>query len=169
MEKYRKVVLVHARTLEEARYRLRTAMGLSDVEYSHCIQFPLHGSGQGSGNSPSIWLFISSTLFDIHQQQAHGASFVAPDGKTKVEISLVGFVDDSNGSTNDFQPQTQTDIGTLLDRMTQDAQLWNDLLYCSGGKLELPKCSFHVLQFDFKPNGEPDRSLWLVAVLFLFR
>ena len=58
---HRKVVLVHAQTLESARYRLKLSDTLSATEYSHSIHFPIHGSGQGSGNSPSIWLFISST------------------------------------------------------------------------------------------------------------
>lgn len=39
--------------------------------------------------------------------------------------------------------------------MTQDAQLWNDLLFQSGGMLELPKCSFHLLHFNFRSEGSP--------------
>jgi hypothetical protein len=60
------VLLVHANTLEHARFHLRTQLGFSAQSYSHSVQFPIYGSGQGSGNSPSIWLFISSTLCDIH-------------------------------------------------------------------------------------------------------
>jgi hypothetical protein len=152
---HRRVVLVHATTLENARYRLRTAIGVSETEYSHHIQFPIHGSGQGSGNSPFIWLFISATLFDVHNRASNGALFMSPDGTSTVRITMVGFVDDSTGSCNDFQPQTQASISELSHRMQSDAQTWNDLLFCSGGKLELPKCSFHVLHFDFKANGTP--------------
>jgi hypothetical protein len=50
----------------------------------------------------------------------------------------------------------------MMINMQTDAQAWNDLLWCSGGKLELPKCSYHVLRFKFRPNGttpEPDMSL----------
>ena len=57
--------------------------------------------------------------------------------------------------SNDFQPQYEAPFQELLRRMQYDAQLWNNLLYCSGGKLELPKCSFHVLRFEFRPNGTP--------------
>jgi hypothetical protein len=152
---HRKVVLVHAITLREARFHLRTKLGYSASSYTHHIQYPIYGSGQGSGNSPSIWLFISSTLCDLHEQLAHGATFISPDGHDKIHISIVGFVDDSTGICNDFQPQSQIDHNELSSRMQHDAQLWNDLLWCSGGKLELPKCSYHVLRFKFKPNGEP--------------
>jgi hypothetical protein len=152
---HRKVVMVHASTLQQARFHIRNQTGFSTNSYSHCIEFPIYGSGQGSGNSPSIWLFISSTLFDIHQEVSHGATFVSPDGRERVRITMVGFVDDSTGTCNDFRPQQQEPVETISHWMEQDAQAWNDLLWCSGGKLELPKCSFHALHFTFKPNGAP--------------
>lgn len=66
---------------------------------------------------------------------------------------MLGFVDDSNGITN--LPPGQTSISDLLTRVQHDSQLWHDLLWLSGGKLELSKCSFHVLAFDFNTAGCP--------------
>ena len=152
---HRQVVSVHAKTLQEARFHLKTAAGISHTYYSHTHSFPIHGTGQGSANSPSIWLFISSTLFDVHGEKSNGAKFISPDGLHRVKFSMVGFVDDSTGTYNDFKPQTEPPMDGLLQNMTADAQLWSNLLYCSGGKLELPKCSFHVLRFEFRPNGQP--------------
>ena len=71
---HRKIVAIHANTLQTARYHLKTAIGVSESYYTTCHQYPIHGTGQGSGNSPSIWLFISSTLFDIHSSLSHGAT-----------------------------------------------------------------------------------------------
>ena len=39
--------------------------------------------------------------------------------------------------------------------MQADAQLWSDLLFQSGGRLELPKCRFHATYFDFNTEGDP--------------
>jgi len=156
---HRKVVAIHASTLHQARFHLRTLSGISEQFYTHSIEFPVYGSGQGSGNSPGIWLFISSTLCDIHNNQSHGATFTNPDGTESVNISMVGFVDDSTGSYNDFRPQKELPFDTMMDNMQKDAQTWNDLLWCSGGKLELPKCSYHVLRFNFAPNGKPIADL----------
>lgn len=152
---HRNVVTVHANTLQTARFHLKTGSGVSESSYSHGTTFPIHGTGQGSGNSPCIWLFISSTLFDIHFSQAQGARFISPDGQYTTSLSMVGFVDDSTGTCNDFRPQTQASLADLISKMETDAQLWNNLLHCTGGKLELPKCSFHVLHFQFRPNGQP--------------
>jgi hypothetical protein len=156
----RRVAVVHALTLQQARFHLRTQLGFSDHSYSHSVQFPIYGSGQGSGNSPSIWLFTSSTLCDAHFETSFGARFASPDGMEQVKISMVGFVDDCTGTTNDFQPQAQAKLHEIVQRMERDAQTWNDLLWCSGGKLELPKCSFHTLSFISSPDGsvKPDHD-----------
>jgi hypothetical protein len=156
---HKQLAIIHAKTLREAKYKLRTAIGISDTAYSHTTQFPLYGSGQGSGNSPVLWLFISATLFDVHDGIAHGATFQDPTGKYAVDLKLSGFVDDTNAALNDWQPQREAGLPILLDRLTHDAQTWNDLLFISGGKLELSKCSFHMLRFDFKPDGTPRPSL----------
>ena len=39
--------------------------------------------------------------------------------------------------------------------MQQDTQLWSDLLWCSSGKLKLPKCGYHMIYYDFHNNGLP--------------
>ena len=135
----RKVVLVNAKTLEEAQYKLRTSLGLSKASYSHSMQFPIHGSGQGAGNSPGIWLFISSTLFEVQEQQAKGARFCQPDGKEEVDIYMVGFVDDTNGTQNDFRPQEEASLSEQFEWMERDAQTWSDILHVTGGKIELSK------------------------------
>ena len=36
-----------------------------------------------------------------------------------------------------------------------DAQLWNDILFTSGGRLEISKCGYHTIYFDFQSNGIP--------------
>jgi hypothetical protein len=61
---YRHVISVNASTLHKAKYQLKTSLGLSEKDYSNCSLFPIYGTGQGSGNPPTIWCFISSTLFD---------------------------------------------------------------------------------------------------------
>ena len=39
--------------------------------------------------------------------------------------------------------------------MQEDAQLWNDLLWSSGGCLELPKCGYHTIYYRFHSSGIP--------------
>jgi hypothetical protein len=102
-----------------------------------------------------IWCFISSSLFNCHQQESYGAVFQSPDRTVSVAFSIVGFVDNSTCTSNDFNPSATLSPDYYIQSMQIDTQLWHDLPWVSGGMLELPKCSYHFLYFDFLPNGKP--------------
>ena len=88
----RTVVMVNAKALQEAQYKLRTSLGMPKKLYSHCIELPIHGSGQVAENSPAIWLFILLTLFKVQEKYAKGARFCTPQGTREVKIYMVGFL-----------------------------------------------------------------------------
>jgi hypothetical protein len=73
--------------------------------------------------------------------------FKSPAGDTVVRFNMVGFVDDSTCITRGNPDDT---LQELLKKMKDDAQLWHD-----GGKLELSKCGYHVIYFDFDDSGIP--------------
>ncbi|OEU08199.1 hypothetical protein FRACYDRAFT_249987 [Fragilariopsis cylindrus CCMP1102] len=149
---HKDVIFIHAQTLEEAEFKLKSSTKVSETTYKHCIKFPIHGTGQGSSNSPTIWCFISSVLFQCHNERAFGMLFKSPEGDMVVRFNMVGFVDDSTCITGGNPNDT---LQELLQKMKDDAQLWHDLLWCSGGKLELSKCGYHVIYYDFDDSGIP--------------
>ena len=152
---HRNVVAVHARTLQQAKFRLQTATGASDEFHQHCAAFPICGTGQGAPNAPQIWTFISSTMFKVHGQLAHGAHFESPDRDHSVRFSILGFVDDSDYYANHFDLATVPTAQDLIETMQSDAQIWHDSLWTSGGALELHKCSYHFIHCKFQPDGTP--------------
>jgi hypothetical protein len=123
--------------------------------YKHCTAYPTFGNGEGSGNSPVIWVFISSVLFTCHENMARGAVFKSPDKSVTIRFFMVGFVDDYTGQVNDFLSDDAPPLDSLIKMMAADTQLWNDLLHVSGSLLEVSKRSYHILYFDFRPNGIP--------------
>eukprot|EP00957_Ditylum_brightwellii_P045365 3438526-Ditylum_brightwellii.AAC.1 len=50
---HRNVEFVHAKTLEEAKFKLCTVLGVGEEFYQHCQAFLSYGTGQGSTNSPT--------------------------------------------------------------------------------------------------------------------
>ncbi len=96
------VALTNARTLEHARYFIRKDMGLSTTSYTHSPAFPIYGTGQGSGNSPMIWCFLSSLLFQCYETRAHCAAYCNPDRTKLTEWFMIGFVDDTNSQVNNY-------------------------------------------------------------------
>ena len=124
------VVFVHAATLEEAIYKLKLSSKISEEGYKHCTAFPIGGTGQGSSNSMQIWIFISCTLFDVHEGKAYMMKMTTPDGSFTVKLNMIGFVDDSTTVTSGEPTITAEE---LLQRIQKDAQIWHDLLWISGG------------------------------------
>ena len=149
------IILVNANTLEQARYHLKTNLGVSEGHYSHCSAYPIFGTGQGSGNSPTIWCFVCSALFDAFESQAQGATFTSYDGTIKCKIYMIGFVDDCTQRVNCFDQDDQPSTELLIQMMTREAQLWNEILWASGGAIEQSKCSFHLIQSDWNEDGHP--------------
>ena len=152
---HRFVALVQGKTLAEVKYHLKTKLGITEENYSHCTVHPIYGTGQGSGNSPTIWLVVSSILFDCYEARAHGAVFESPDKTIRLQIYRVGFVDDTCGYVNNFTSPIPPSPAELISLLTKDSQLWSDLLWLSGGALELPKCTYHYWNYLFRPIGTP--------------
>jgi hypothetical protein len=154
MDMNKHVVLVNAKTLQAAKFKLKTSLGISDAFYQHCTVYPIHGTGQGSGNSPQIWCFVCSVLFDALQETTDGATFVSFNGRESITLHMVGFVDDCAQRTNDFRADPQPTAEVLCAKMQQEAQLWNDLLFVSaGGALKIPKCSYHLSESEQDQHG----------------
>ena len=138
---------------QEAKYYIKTKLGVSEDYVMHSVLNPWYGTGQGATDSPVIWIVICSSLFDAYEEQAHGAVFESPDGSVSIKIFMVGFVDDNANSVNDFLAKTIPSPEVLVAMAQQDRQLWHDLLWRSGQALELKKCLFYHYRFDYKPDG----------------
>ena len=150
------VTQANALTLRDAAFRVRTELGLAAQSYSHSSESPIYGTGQGSANSPAIWCFLSSILFDCYDTKATQAQYWDADGNNEVILGMIGFVDDCNGQTNkmdlDGSPQN---LQELIARSQLDAQAWTDILSVSGGALSLSKCLYQIMQWIFSRQGAP--------------
>ena len=99
-----------------------TQLGISSTSYSHSELFPIYGSGQGSGNSPDLWCAISSVLFDVYETQACGTSFYSPDKTITEKLYMIGFINDTSGSTNDFLLPEPAPLQHYTNLATHNAQ-----------------------------------------------
>ncbi len=141
----------HASTLEKMKYIIRTAIGDSALSYSNTHDNKVHGTGQGSSASPAIWLMISVLLIEVLKQNHKGMCMISVDKRNTIYQIIEGFVDDTSIYVN----SESNNIDRLLEKLQEVLQEWNDLLYASGGKLELPKCFFYILQWEFDDQGTP--------------
>jgi hypothetical protein len=143
-----------AKTIEQMKFYIRTAIGISDESYQHTTETPIHGSGQGSCASPTLWLLISSLLMRILESRAKGMTMqdIIKDNK-EIISAIDGFVDDTSLFTNLLLHLT--DPQQEIDNLQQATQIWSELLEASGGKLELSKCFYYALIWTFNKDGDP--------------
>jgi hypothetical protein len=114
----------------------------------------MHGSGQGSGSSAPIWMFISSIIMDRFEEVAQGMTMTNINKDKHIQQCIDGYVVD----TSIFTSLTETTGHTppskeVARKLQEDAQIWTELLAATGGKLELTKCFYYVLHWKFDNEG----------------
>jgi hypothetical protein len=154
------VCCVQGKTFREAKYYLKTRLGVSQGFVSHSMEEPWYGIGQGAGNAPMNCLQLMSTLYDMYEKKATGATYVNPDGSITAVIKTQGFVDDTTNRNNSLLPEPgeegPTNMEGLLHIAAQDCQAWHDILTAANQQLELTKCKYHAVYYDFdEETGEP--------------
>jgi len=68
------------KSLDQLKHKVRTMYGLS-TEYGPTDNYPLFGSGQGSGGSPTFWAAIADVLFNTMDDFGPGLVLQDPIGK----------------------------------------------------------------------------------------
>jgi hypothetical protein len=144
-------VKMHATTLERARYHLKTKDGISTSHYQHSQETPVHGNGQGAGDSPSQWCQQSAMLFDLYADSNIGTNMSTRAGKHGVFLPMAAFADDTNLLGND-DTREQT-IDSLIELSQDSFTTWNELLHATGHFMELEKCACYLSIWAFQPDG----------------
>jgi hypothetical protein len=53
-----KTCFIHSQFLRNAKLKLKTKLGVSDISYSHCRDNPIYGTGQGSSCTPPMGSYL---------------------------------------------------------------------------------------------------------------
>jgi hypothetical protein len=135
---------------------LRTVFGIAVDSHTSYAIFRIFGVGQGSKAGPVSWARVSSLLFQAQDTLGHGVKFTCPQCLTKHSRHSDGYVDTTTMCRCDQlawlanSPSQQE----LLVGLRRDAQIWEQLLWPSGGLLEITKCKCCVTQWKFGSSGK---------------
>ena len=146
-------VRTHSDALFFMRYTVKTVYGISEDSYQGTVFAPLFGTGQGSGASPSAWLTLVVILLQtLDRLIPDRINFSSPKGDLQHSRLSDAFVDDTYlGFTSSDDTAT---LESLINRLQAIAQTWEHLLFLSGGKLNLSKCSWYILRWEWE-QGRP--------------
>ena len=106
---------------------------------------------------------------DVLDEKFTGTTFTDPEMLEKIRRIIDGFVDDTTLWTNFFlrdlnqcqddRRYSATDSVAmpheLITETTEAAQWWENMLWTTGGELELSKCFYYVMHWYFDQTGRP--------------
>jgi hypothetical protein len=149
------VLELFLKMLEEVKYHAKTIYGVSKLSYQSSDTYGIHGPGQGGRASPSVWTVISCLILSCMKEKAIGANIISPNRQFTVHQVASGFVDDITHWNIDMTRSLSTgdDNQIISDETKQAAQWWEELLCTTGGKLELSKCFYYPIIWEFDCNG----------------
>ena len=151
------MIKILLQTLDEAKYHLNTAMGISD-EFFIRIRVPTGYMVQGRGVLSPRRHGPSSYSRHIVEEPMEPRTYEPMEPRTylrKILLTMTGFVDDTKGQVNDMMDERPASMDEFRQRIQADCQLWSDALHVSGGGLEHRKSYFYIVHWGFKERGEP--------------
>ena len=138
-------ISTHAEALQFMKYTVKTVHGVSEESYQGTPFEPLFGTGQGSGASPAAWLsLVVLLMFTLDKLVPERMDFSSPIHTHSRLIDA--FVDDTSMG---FTDSGNLSCAEMIERLTIIAQHWEKLLYYSGGSLNLKKCSWYVMYWEW--------------------
>ena len=112
------------------------------------------GLCQGNGAAPAGWAVISITILNAHKWKGHGGHFVCPISAIRGHLAAILFVDDTDLLHVNLEHEES--VFEAHTAMPKSILNWGQLLIASGGALKPIKCFYHMLSFQFKPDGSWD-------------
>ena len=99
---------------------------------------------QGSEAAPCIWISPSCILLQALQSHTTGFQVTCPRNTCTSQHPGEAYVDETDWWLTGISPSTPS--MTLTSSMQRIAQLWEHLLFASGGALALQKCFYYLVK-----------------------
>jgi hypothetical protein len=148
--------------LKHMQFHLMTGFGKSTCSYQNNKDGIIRqGVLQGSSSAASLFILNSDVTLSAYNKEGIGASFIHPINGSCVSDSSVQFVDDTSQFLNPLGISSQlhiplSDINSniLHHTASSTSQKWSDLLWVSGGYLNLNKCYYYAFSpsINYKSN-----------------
>ena len=142
-----------ARLMFLAKRHVKTKQGVSKANIGTKKKHVLHGIGQGNGGGPAMWISHLTVMFLALSSVCHGLVLSCVEQIKTVTTVGTGYVDDVTLGLSVPRDQKQNE-NTVYKYIKQMSQLWEKLLFITGGRLELSKCFWVPITWRWR-QGKP--------------
>eukprot|EP00957_Ditylum_brightwellii_P050748 3847930-Ditylum_brightwellii.AAC.1 len=139
--------------LKNLEYQLLTAYRPSKEKNYHTAKHLVHGVGQGLMDGPPKWTCMVNTALLCYNKKAKGALLKDPTGSISTWQNSKMFVNDNRQMHNNRKMHATA--RQLMSYADHDVNLWDELLWITGGLLEQLKTIYNLMVWDFEPSGKP--------------
>ena len=148
---------LHSKVHKQFKFHPTTKLGVSQQFHQHTDEHPVHTPGQGGVDGPPRFTAVSITIMVSYEEKATGLELQtcinwAEEEHEPVTHKCIMYVDDGNTIHRIELNATPEEICASI---KHNAQLWESILFATGGKLEIKKSVFQVIQWTMAKNGLP--------------
>jgi hypothetical protein len=93
------LAVLHSTTMSHMKYHLKHQFGVAPTPNQHGQNHQFHGAGQGSGDAPARWGFISNNAIVTYNQHSTPAQLISPITKIHTDKRFQASVDDATQLT----------------------------------------------------------------------
>jgi hypothetical protein len=116
---------LHSKTMSQMKYHLKHQYGIAKNPNFHSSEHQFHGAGQGAGDAPARWGFISDNAIVSYNQTSTPAILISPITKITTDKRCQAFVD----NTAQLTIVKTFLIFAALQATLRNTQLWEKFLY----------------------------------------
>jgi len=142
---------LHAQTQKLQRYYVKHAQGISTDHNSFSPDSPWYGAGQGTGDAALRYTTQSNGMIQAYRNHSWNLEISNPTNTIHPTQDIDAYADDTtlmNGTRHDNH-------ALLRIQAQQNLNSWSDIVQCTGGALNPPKCGWAHFRWNFDSHGRP--------------
>jgi len=142
---------LHAQTQKLQKYFIKHTQGISTEYNMFSEAAPWYRAGQGTGDAALQYTTQSDGMIKAYSTESTGLVLSSPTKQTTATQHIDAYVDDMTLMNGD-----QFGNHTLLCIQAQkNLNIWSNLVRCTGGNLNPPKCGWAHFRWNYTPHGNP--------------
>jgi hypothetical protein len=139
------------RVIENMKFFLRTGFRELALFLGRGISIKTQGLCQGNGGTPAGWAVISICIIGAHRKKGYGAKFLCPITQLQHHLSAILYVDNTN--LLHINLTNNESVNKVHRAIQESANSYGNLLIATGGALQLAKCFYSIISFNWN-NGD---------------